>query len=240
MEEEDMNQALNALYKLQEVDSALALAYKRYNALDKGAAELAATESARALHERTATELHDTTRDLHDAELELKTLEEHKTAFEKKLNSGRVTNWKELQDLQEEIDALGRQRSKLDERILTLMDQLEGHRAAEADAAAKLKAAEEALAAKQASYKVEGRKLAVRIQQLTAQREELAKPVAPGLMGRYEAIRKSKGGVGIAKLVGNDCGACHTSLPSGVVKRVEDTDGIEVCENCGRMLCIGD
>jgi predicted nucleic acid-binding Zn-ribbon protein len=235
-----MNQALNALYQLQEVDSALALANKRLNALDKGAAEQAATESSRALHERTEQERHDTARDLHDSELELKTLEAHKATFEKKLNSGKVTNWKELQDLQSEIDALGRQRSNLDERILTLMDQLETRRAAEVQTAAALRAAEEALAGKQAQYKADGRKWALRIQQLTAEREELAKPVAPGLMARYESIRKSKGGVGIAKLVGNDCSACHTSLPSGVVTRVENTESIETCENCGRMLCVGE
>lgn len=235
-----MNQALNALYRLQEVDSALALAYKRYNALDKGAAEQAAAESARAQHERTEKENQEAARDLQDSELELKTLEEHKTAFEKKLNSGKVTNWKELQDLQSEIEALARQRSKLDERILTLMDQMEARHAAMSDSAARLKAAEEALAAKQAAYKVEARKLAVRIQQLSAQREELAKPVAPGLLVRYESIRKSKGGVGIAKLVDGDCGACHTALPSGVIRAVEDTDRIETCENCGRMLCVGE
>lgn len=235
-----MNEALNALYKLQEVDSALALAYKRYNALDKGAVEQAAAESARALHERTEKERHDTARDLQDSELELKTLEEHKAGFEKKLNSGRVTNWKELQDLQSEIDSLARHRSTLDEKILTLMDQLEVRRATETETAAKLKETAEAFAAKQAEYKADGRKLAVRIQQLTAQRDELAKPVAPGLLSRYESIRKSKGGVGIAKLVGNDCSACHTSLPSGVVTRVEKTESIETCENCGRMLCVGE
>jgi predicted nucleic acid-binding Zn-ribbon protein len=235
-----MNQALNALYKLQEVDSALALAYKRYNALDKGAAELAVLESARALHERTEKERHDTARDLQDSELELKTLEEHKAGFEKKLNSGRVTNWKEMQDIQEEIDALGRQRSKLDERILTLMDLLETRRAAETETATKLKAAETAYEARQAEFKAAGRKLAVQIQQLTPKRDELAKPIAPGLLARYESIRKSKGGVGIAKLIGNECGACHTTLPSGVVARVEDKDSVEVCENCGRLLCVGE
>lgn len=235
-----MNQALNALYKLQEVDSALALAYKRYNALDKGAADQAAAESARALHERTKMERHETARDLQDSELGLKTIEEHKAAFETKMNSGRVTNWKELQDLQEEIEALGRQRSKLDERILTLMDQLESRRADETKTAARLKEAEAALAAKQTEYKSTARKLSVQIKELTAKRDELAKPVASGLMRRYEAIRTSKGGVGIAKLVGNDCGGCHTSLPVGVVSRVEDTESIEVCENCGRLLCVGE
>ncbi len=235
-----MNKALNALYKLQEVDSALALAYKRYNALDKGAAEQAAADSDRALHTRTVKEHHESARDLQDSELELKTLEEHKASFEKKLNSGRVTNWKEMQDIQEEIDALGRQRSKLDERILGLMDQLETRRTSKKQTAAKLKAADAALVAKQAEYKTSARKLAVQVQTLNAQRIELAAPVAPGLLRRYEAIRTSKGGMGIAKLENGDCGGCHTSLPSGVITAVEDTESIEVCESCGRLLCVGE
>lgn len=235
-----MNQSLNALYALQQVDTALALAYRQYRALDQGLAEQAAAESARALHARTVHEHHATAGDLKDSELELKTLEENRKKFETKLYSGKVTAFKELESLQQEIEALGRQRGRLDERILTLMDQLEARRAAEAETEKKQAEAEAALATKQAAYKAAARKLAVQIQALTTQREQFAGPIAPGLLNRYEAIRKAKQGLGIGKIEDGMCNACHTQLPTALIRSVEDTAAVETCENCGRLLCTGE
>ena len=235
-----MNKALNALYALQQVDSALAAAHRQYQALDPGRAEQAAADSARALYERTAREQSETTRDLHDSELELRTVEAKKKEFETKLYSGKVQAFKELESIQQEIEALGRQRGRLDERILTLMDQLETRKAADAEAQQKLQETSAALAAKQAQHKESSRKLAAQIHALTDQRTRMAADVAPALLKRYDAIQKSRGGVGIGRVEDGMCSVCHTSLPSNVVRAVEDTDNVEVCENCGRLLCMGE
>jgi uncharacterized protein len=232
-----MNQALNALYDLQQVDSALAAATKQYQALDPGTAEQAAAESTRALAERQTREHHETARDLQDSELELKTVEAKKKEFEGKLYGGKVTNFKELESIQQEIEALGRQRGRLDERILTLMEQLETRRVEEAQAKAKLEQAEAALATKQADYKSKARVLTANIKKLTAQRTEMAAGIPPALLKRYEAIRVAKHGVGIGKIERGVCGACHTTLPGNLVRSVEDADNVETCENCGRILC---
>lgn len=234
-----MNQALNALYELQQVDTALAAAHRRYRALDQGAAEQAAAESARALHERTAQELHETETDLRDAELEQRTVEANKKKYEDKLYGGKVTNFKELESIQQEIEALGRQRGKLDERILTLMDQLEARRAAEAQAAAKQKADDEALARKQAEYKAAARKVALEAQALTAEREKQAAAVAPALLKRYETIRAAKQGVGIGRIEEGRCSVCHQQISGDTIRAVEDTDRPTTCDNCGRLLCVG-
>src|SRR3989442_12357173 len=119
-----MNATLSALYALQQVDSSLALAMRQYQALDPGRAEQAAAETARTMYDRMLRTLHETEGDLKDSELELQTVEKKKKDFETKLYSGKVSNPKELQSMQEEIEALGRQRGRLDDRILTLMAQL--------------------------------------------------------------------------------------------------------------------
>jgi predicted nucleic acid-binding Zn-ribbon protein len=232
-----MNEALNALYELQRVDSALAVANRKYQALDPGRAEQSAAESARAVHERMVREHHETARDLQDAELELKSIESKKIDYEYKLKSGKGS-WKELEQYQAEVDALGRHRAMLDERILTLMDQLEERRRAEQESKQALDAAEAALAAKASAFKTDSRTLSSQIKTLTAAREERVKPIAAPLLKRYEAIRVSKQGVGIAKLDGDDCGACHTNLPSEVVENVVKSECLETCPNCGRLLCM--
>lgn len=235
-----MNKALTALYALQQVDSALALAQRKYRALDPGRAEQTAAESARQAYEHLSQTHHETVRDLRDAELELKTVESKKKEFEAKLYGGKVQAFKELEAIQQEIEALGRQRGRLDEKILILMEQVETQRAQEAEAKATLDAAESALAQKQAEYKAAARALAEQIRGLTAEREKRAAVVPPPLLKRYDALRAAKQGIGIARIEDGLCGACHTSLPANLIRAVEETESVETCENCGRMLCWGE
>ncbi len=233
-----MNPSLTPLYALQQIDTALALAQRQYQALDQGRAEQAAAESARVMYERMQRTLQETQTDLRDSELELEAVERKKKEYEKKLYSGKVQSPKELMDIQGEIDALGRQRGRLDERILKLMEQLEIRRQEEAEGRGKLQVAEAALATKQAQYKAAARALAGQMKLLMAKREEAAKPIPAPLMKRYDSIRAGKQGVGIAQIQDGLCGACHTNLPLNLIRRVEETENVETCENCGRMLCL--
>jgi hypothetical protein len=233
-----MNDALTALYALQQVDSALVKAQRQYQALDPGQAEKEAAEQARARAERISHEYHETLRNLHDAELELKSVEAKKKECESKLYGGKITVPKEMAAMQQEIEALGRQRGRLDERVLTLMDAIETQKGEEAETKAALEAAEAALAKKQSEYRTLSRQLAAKIQNLQQRRTEMISSIPAPLLKRYEAIRSSHGGVGIARVEGGLCGACHTSLSSNVIRAIETTATVETCENCGRLLCV--
>lgn len=233
-----MYQALADLYALQQVDSALLVANRRCKALDSGLVEQAAAESARELHERISRTFHDTSGDLKDSELELQAVEKKSKDFETKLYGGSVSNPKELQSIQAEIEALGRQRSMIDERILKLMEQMELHRTQEAEAKEARDSTEAAFATKQAQWKKATAALTREIKALTKEREGLVKPIPPALLKRYDAFRAAKHGVGIARIEGNLCGACHTNLPSNLIRRVRETESVELCENCGRILCL--
>ncbi|MGC8668410.1 MAG: zinc ribbon domain-containing protein [Chthonomonadales bacterium] len=232
-----MKDALLALYALQEVDTALSVAKQKLNALDRGDAERAAAESARTLYDQVNRTLHDLSADLTDAELELQSVEQKKKQYEDKLYGGRVTNPKELASMQEEIEALGRQRGRLDERILVLMDQVETLKAQVREAHEKLASAEGRLHAKEAVYREAYREISERIAELEDRRVKAAEAVPVTLLKRYEAVRAQRGGVGAARVEGGLCSVCHTSLPTNLVRRVQSGDTVELCENCGRILC---
>lgn len=231
-----MNQALADLYALQQIDSALAAAMRKYNALDKGVKEKAAEDEAKAAFEQVSQTASDTHGSLKDSELELQTVEKKRQDHEKKLYSGMVSNPKELQAMQEEIESLGRQRERLDERILSLMEEVEQRRSEETKAKAALDSAESAYAAKQAEYQAAAKVLVREIRSLSKQREEAVKPVSPSLLKRYDTMRAAKQGVAIGKLEDGRCGSCHTNLPSNLIRRAEDSQSIELCENCGRIV----
>ncbi|HLK57438.1 MAG TPA: C4-type zinc ribbon domain-containing protein [Chthonomonadaceae bacterium] len=232
-----MKEKLAALYTLQQLDSALDALKKQYAALDPGRAEEQMYREAKAAHDESDTDLHETTTALRDAELEQKTVEAKRADFEKKLYGGSIRVPKELQAMQEEVEMLGRQRGKLDEKILTLMDALEGTRAREAETRQTLAGAEETLRAVRAGYKQKAEQMQAQARELAAQRKQALDAVAPDLLRRYESLRAAKGGVAIAPLEDNNaCGGCKMGLPSQLVQRVRAGATLEFCDNCGRIL----
>lgn len=121
-----MNQALRDLYSLQQIDTALAAAQRQLDQLDPGSRERAAAVEARERHAQLDAAYHARHAELRDAELELRAVEEKRKQYERKLYGGQVHAFKELEAMQMEIEALSHQRGSLDERILTLMDAVEG------------------------------------------------------------------------------------------------------------------
>ena len=65
-----LKEKLAALLALQQLDSALAALQRQYAALDHGAKERSALESAQAAHAEAESRLHTTTAELKDTEFE--------------------------------------------------------------------------------------------------------------------------------------------------------------------------
>jgi predicted nucleic acid-binding Zn-ribbon protein len=232
-----MKEKLAALYMLQQLDSALDALKKQYAVLDPGRAEEAHYREAKAARDEAEAGLHTTTAALRDAELEQKTVEAKRAEYETKLYSGSIRVPKELQAMQEEVEMLGRQRGKLDEKILALMDEIEGVRARDDETRQRLTEAEAALRAKRTDHKEKAERMQAQARALATQRKQVVAGVAPDLLRRYESLRAAKGGVAIAPLEDNNaCGGCKMGLPSQLVQRVRAGATLEFCDNCGRIL----
>ncbi len=233
-----MNQSLVALDALQEVDTAIARTERAFRALDSGKAEAAQYLEVKRVHDEATAVLHEIEANRRDAELQLEAVEEKKRDHEAKLYSGKVSNPKELDAMQHEIEALGRQRSRLDEKILGLMDSDESQQKVVAELAARMERLDAQRKAKAGKYVEEARKLQARMAKLTALRAERAADIPLPLLKRYDALRTAKNGIGLARIKDGRCGACNTSLPTRTIMQVRDTDGLLACESCGRLLCI--
>ena len=71
---------------------------------------------------------------------------------------------------------------------------------------------------------------------LVAQRGKLAAVIDQSEVGRYESLRKNKGGTAVAKVERGLCQACRMSLPSQHLQRVKSGRQLVLCSSCGRML----
>lgn len=232
-----LGENLQALLALQQIDSQIQRARKAQAGLDNGAKATADGQAANAESQAARDALHRVSGALKDSELKQSGVEAKQKSCQQKLYQGTVTSARELSNIEREIEALGRQRSDLDGKILELMDQAERAQADAAAADARARGAEAKRAEVVAAFQTRHRALELELAEAARSRAAAVQTVGDGaLLKRYEDIRARAGGVGIARIEGADCGGCHMTLPSSAVKSVKEAQQAQTCENCGRLL----
>ncbi|HLJ55292.1 MAG TPA: C4-type zinc ribbon domain-containing protein [Chthonomonadaceae bacterium] len=234
-----MKEKLAALLALQQQDSAIDSLKKQYAKLDTGKAEAAAAEAAKAAAAEADASEHAARASVVDTELERKSVEERRVEYENRLYSGKITNAKELQAMQSEVDMLARHRDSLDAKLKSALEELEECRERHQAANASLAGAAAAAKRARAEYKSSSDNIVAQARLLVAQRAEAAKQIEPKLLAQYEAIRKDKAGLAVVPVEdANSCGGCKMGIASSVIKRLQAATGVERCDNCGRVLVL--
>ncbi|MDQ7820867.1 MAG: C4-type zinc ribbon domain-containing protein [Armatimonadota bacterium] len=227
------------LYALQQLDAAVARLEAARASVDDGSALRARVEKVRAEEDAARADLHGRRVRLRDLELQLQAAGDKAARVSQDLYGGRIHNPKELAALQDELEALTRQRRRLEDEILTLMEEIEeGARRLAALEAAR-RAAEAELEARLAASRRELQALEAELLEVRRQREEAAAQIDPALLRRYERLRERKDGVAVAAVSGAACGACHVALPEALLARLQQGDDVLLtCEECGRILYV--
>lgn len=158
--------------------------------------------------------------------------------IEERMLSGAVTASRELQAMDAEVRHLADRQAQLEELELALVeeeDPLDAALAANEALVSDLVGESERLEAAVAEA------LAV-IERSVEEEAGLRAAAAPGLPAdlsdRYEKLRSHLGGVGAARLVGDQCDGCHLTLPSKEVERIRrlPPEEFATCDQCGRIL----
>jgi predicted nucleic acid-binding Zn-ribbon protein len=169
---------------------------------------------------------------------EVASVETKRTSENTKLYSGTVTSPRELQAMQEEIDALARRQRELEDSLIEIMesaepvskdvDGLRGQRQRALDEAAHLASV---IADAEAVIDEE-------LSGVVSDRDAVAGDVPPDLLASYEKLRARLGGVGVARLDGTQCSGCHLSLPATELDAVRRAvpGAVVYHEECGRIL----
>lgn len=226
---------VHQLYKLQETDLEIREKKARLSevlTILKGPAWL---QKAQAEVTSTAAE-YQTLQSQHQAlSLEMQGLRTRIKNSENRLYSGKVHNPKELSDLQQEIDSLGRRVSTLEDEILEVMILMEDAEAAKSEADAGLAKAEARWQKESVELQTEKNELAVRLNKLLALRQEQAQAVDAASMKEYEALAKKKGGTAVVRVRGEMCLGCRTTISANVIKEARQGNKV-YCGTCGRII----
>ena len=228
------------LLEVQDHDTRLDQIRHRVESLPERAEAAAATRALGELNkaiEAESTARAEIIREQRRFEDEIESIGGKRTQVEATLYDGSVSNARELQDLQEESEALGRRITHLEDRDLELMEKLEPVDARLDELNQSRTTEQERLDSVGARLTVVEAELQVEADRVTAQRDEVAQKVPADLLSQYEGLRSSLGGVGVARLVGSQCGGCHLTLAAMEVARIrKNPDEITNCEECGRLL----
>jgi predicted nucleic acid-binding Zn-ribbon protein len=229
------------LLDLQALDSALdRLAHRRRTLpelaeIDKLEAQVDALRDDTV---RAETEVSDLAREQKKFEDEIEQVRTRRTRDETHLNSGAVTNAKQLEELQHEVATLNRRQSDLEDGELEVMERAEAAQGTldrltgERDRL--LAARDEAGIARDKAF-AELDDEAVRS---TGERGELAATFPAELLALYERLRAEHGGVGAGAIERGRCGGCRLDLMQNEKADIRAAEPDEVLrhDECGRIM----
>ncbi len=175
--------------------------------------------------------------DLKDMELKMKTIEEKKKSVHFKLYSGKVSNHKELEDLQKDEEMLAKQIHSLESIILELMEELEKESAVFKKLTENVDLLKHQYQKTVLNFKKIGEQLKNEVTELKPQRDVLAIDFEDKiLLKKYDAIRVRSAGQGMVVTAVDICPACSTKINNTLIYQARQGEDLTCCGNCGRIL----
>ncbi|HTI13874.1 MAG TPA: C4-type zinc ribbon domain-containing protein [Dictyobacter sp.] len=171
-----------------------------------------------------------------EAEWTLEELNQRLAAQEKRLYDGTISNGKELQTLQQEVQRIRGQQNRQEERVLEVIDSNDALVEAVRRCENALKKAEEAWKEEQLVLQERQDQLEQRSQEMQQKRAVITAGLDESLVQRYDLMRKSKQGRAVSKVEQSSCQWCRVILTPSEMQRVRTSSEIQTCLNCGRIL----
>jgi len=161
----------------------------------------------------------------------------------------RQTTIKRLQDQQfetrknDEFAALGHEIKRYQADVTTLedgeleqMEVLETTKAILKEAQAKLGGTQKRVNDELKALDERAEVVKKRLEDLNAERQELATPVEEDTLDLYTRIFAKKGDAAVVPMENAMCGGCHMKVVVGVIQSLKQSETLTQCEACGRIL----
>ncbi len=225
-----------ALYQLQQLDLELERLAAEQQVVVKSLQGNARLQELRIELNSAQQQLRSRLQAQKEAEWALEELTRRLGAQEQRLYSGMVSNPKELNALQQEIQHLRTQQGRQEDTYLEVMEATESLQEESRRKAETLQQAEEAWTRESATMLARRDQLEVRKQELQARRTQMLTSIDAGFISRYEAMRRAKQGRAISKVEQNSCQWCRVILTPSELQHVRISSQLQTCSNCGRIL----
>jgi uncharacterized protein len=226
---------LEALLALQDKDVALASCDARTKALEP---ELRALDEQIVAAERVVTQA----RAGIQAALDRRDGLEGKIASYRTMQEQRrqrlewVRGAKEASTLMAELDLARTVLAKEEAEFMRSGDAVGEAERKTAEAENALQNVRDAQAAQRETLAGRRQEIAAERETIVVAREQAARGVNPGLLAKYDRIRRGKAPLAVYPLHGSSCGNCFTAVPTQRKALIQRGATIEGCEACGVLL----
>jgi len=180
----------------------------------------------------------DLQRDLDKAEADIEQVRVRKARDEERLNSGAITQAKQLEELQHEVATLTKRQGDLEDAELEVMERME-----EAQASLDALVAQRTEHQQARGRAVDAREAAwleidAEAEAKRKERGEVAVEIPADLLALYEKVRAAEGGIGAGPIERGRCGGCHVDLLNNEKAEFRNapTDEVLRHESCSRIL----
>ena len=145
----------------------------------------------------------------------------------------------EFQAIGHEIQRYEDEIRKLEDQELELMieaDKFKGEIEAADESA---RATKESISRQLTDIETKSKALGTQQQELETEREALAGQIDADLLDQFERLFNSKGDAAVVAVEHGVCTGCHMKVTTATASRVKAGKEIVSCENCGRILYLG-
>ncbi|WP_300681049.1 C4-type zinc ribbon domain-containing protein [Nocardioides sp.] len=172
------------------------------------------------------------------AETDVETVRARRRRDQERVDSGAISNPKDLAAMTAEIENLDRRIAVLEDEELEVMEALEAAQKVLDEHEAHLATYDQKIEALRTQHAEKVAALEAELAEVEGARPETVEGMPADLLALYDKIRESKGGVGAAELRARKCGGCGLTLDAAELSRVRSLQSNEVarCEECGRIM----
>jgi len=233
----DLKSQLSSLIKLQAIDSEV---YILNSEKSKKPDEIKALEGLFEAKKADLKKLEEKSLDLQkqkkEKELELAAKESATVKLQGQLYSLKTN--KEYQTMLGQIEDSKADASLIEDKILELLEQVDGVKVEVEKEKLKLKEDEKLFLADKAKVDLRVKEIDDRLSQLDSLRKQAIPGIDPKILAQYDRILSSRDGLAIVTVKGNSCGGCNMFVPPQVINLIKMYERIVTCEMCNRMLYI--
>ena len=223
------------MIRLQEIDHRLAELTREISTLPK---QLAATEKKLTSHQRKLeagqAALLANQKERKACDTAIQTQEQKISKLKDQMLEAKTNE--QYRAFQSEIEFCQKEIRKSEDRILELMTESE-------PLDKNLKAAEASLKAEKADVEKEKQLVRERTAidekaaaELKKERDAIVVQITPPTIQRYERVRKTRRGIGVAEVVDGRCTQCNMALRLQFFQELKHGDEVMACESCQRIL----